>query len=172
MRDVAAVCGHVAPSRAAFGKILCCNRYVSVMRVCQIGRVRWIRPVVRSGIRSRDVVVYYLGTTRIRISWVFGIVTVDETGSARAVKRIYDPQRTAKHIILRNGNQFDAPCNLGICDRRQTNVIAVTVAISSFKVIVFKIDLAQERVTNTAAGGVRHEMEATCKKLIGQTDAG
>src|SRR5205085_10093085 len=107
----------------------------------------------------------------IRISWVFGIVTVDETGTARAVKHINDPHRAAKNKILRNGNQFDAPCNLRICDRRQTNVITVTVAISSFKVIVFEIDLAKEGFANTAAGGVRHEIEAARKKLIGQTDA-
>src|SRR6266487_2865708 len=172
MRDVAAVSGHVAPDRPAFNKALCCNRYVAVVLVCQKGRVRRIRTVVRSSIWPRDVVVYYFGTTRLRISWVFGIVTVDEAGSARAIKRIYDPERTAKHIILRNGNQFDAPCNLRIRDRRQTNVIPVTVAISSFKVIVFKIDLAQEGVANTAASGVRHEIGAAPKKLIGQTDAG
>src|SRR4029453_14722106 len=113
----------------------------------------------------RDVVVYYSGTTRIRISWVFGIITVDEPGSARAIERIYHPQRTAKHIILRNGNQFDAPCNLRICDRGQTRVVPITVAISGFKVIVFEIDLAQESVANTAASGVRNEIGATHKKL-------
>ena len=172
MRNVAAVCCHVAPDRTAFNKVPCCNRYVAVVRVRQIGRVRWIRPVVWSGIWSRDVVVYYFGTTRIRISWVFGIVTVDEPGGARAVKRIYDPQRTAKNIILRNRNQFDAPGNLRICDRRQTKVIPVSVAITSLEMIELKIDLAQEGVTHSAAGGVRHEIGAARKKLIRQTDAG
>jgi hypothetical protein len=38
--------------------------------------------------------------------------------------------------------------------------------------IIFKIDLAQESVANTAAGGVRHEIGATPKKLIRQTGAG
>src|SRR5438046_5518345 len=122
MRDVAAVCGHVAPDRPTFNKVLCCNRYVAVVRVCQKGRVRRVRAVVRSGIWSRDVVAYYLRTAGIRIGWVFGIVTVDEAGSARAIKRIYDPERTAKHIILRHSNKFNAPRNLRICDRRQAKI--------------------------------------------------
>ncbi len=94
MRDVAAVSGHVAPDRPAFNKVLCCNRYVAVVRVCQKGRVRRIKTIVRSDIWSRDVVVYYFGTTRIRISWVFGIVAVDEAGRARAFTTLSAPPNT------------------------------------------------------------------------------
>ncbi len=48
----------------------------------------------------------------------------------------------------------------------------VTVAITRLEMIVFKIDLAQEGVAHTAAGGVRHEIGAAGKKLVGQTDTG
>ena len=46
----------------------------------------------------------------------------------------------------------------------------VTVAITRLKMIVLKIDLAQEGVAHTAAGGVRNEIGDADKKLVGQTD--
>ena len=175
MRNVAAVCCHVTPDRAAYGKVfcsLCSDRYIAVVRVCQVCCILWVIPVVRSGIWSRDVVVYYLGTTGIGISWVLGIVTVDETASARAVKQINDSHGAAKNKKLWNGNQFDAPCNLRRCNRREIKIMSVTVAITSLKMIVLKIDLAQESVAHTAVGGVRHEIRAAGKNLVGQTDTG
>ena len=113
-----------------------------------------------------------MGTTGIGISWVLGTVTVEKTGVARAVKQVNDPHGAPQNKILRNGNQFDTPCNLRKCNRRQTKIMPVTVAITRLKMIVLKIDLAQEGVAHTAAGGVRHEIGATGKKLVGQTDTG